>query len=724
VHLSAPRLLLAALVAALPSSAAAAERLCDPAFEDCRAALIQLIRAEQTGIDVAFWFMEDARYSNELIAKARAGVPVRVLVDPRANATYPLNGSILSQLASAGIPMRRKNGGGILHWKMMLFAGQNTVEFSGANYSPWALSPVDPYRNYIDEAIFFSDDASVVRSFMRKFDDLWTNRTGYADYANVNSTPSRRYPQYPIAADINFAPQQSYRSRAVAAYASESQGIDAIMFRITDRAHTDALIAARQRGVRVRLLTEQEQYRDPMRLWHSWNVDRLYMAGIEIRHRAHLGLNHQKSVILHSRGLSIFGSSNWTSPSSDSQEEHNYFTTKGWILSWFWQQFERKWNNTGPAPESQPFQPLPPDAPEYRSPANGAVRVTGAALVFDAGPFAHLYDIYLGTTPAPQLIAAGVELGPTAPGAAPRRYQLPPLAPNTTYYWRIVARTMAHRTAGGATWSFSTGPVIEPKLDLNGDAKLDLLWHHQANGQIAGWLMNGLQVIGGTLLDPSHVPDTTWKLVGVGDVNGEGWIDLVWQNTADGRVAVWLMNGPTRRDATSFSIPRVADLQWKIRGVGDANRDGRADLYWQHEGTGQLAVWLLNGPQVIDARPLTPSSIADLQWKLVGTGDFDRDGSRDLVFHHQGDGRIGIWFMNGTSQRSGTLTNPSSVPDLTWQIRAVGDLNSDGNQDFVWQNIADGRISAWLMNGLNVIEGTLLSIPQMADTNWHVVGPR
>ena len=76
----------------------------------------------------------------------------------------------------------------------------------------------------------------------------------------------------------------------------------------------------------IRLITEPQQYREPNRLWHSWNVDRLYMSGVQIKHRAHAGLNHQKSVLLYGSGLTIFGSSNWTSPSSDSQEEHNYFT--------------------------------------------------------------------------------------------------------------------------------------------------------------------------------------------------------------------------------------------------------------------------------------------------------------------------------------------------------------------------------------------------------------
>jgi hypothetical protein len=63
----------------------AQERLCDPSFEDCRAPLWALIDNETVGIDVAFWFMQDTSYANKLVAKFKQGVPVRVLVDPRAN---------------------------------------------------------------------------------------------------------------------------------------------------------------------------------------------------------------------------------------------------------------------------------------------------------------------------------------------------------------------------------------------------------------------------------------------------------------------------------------------------------------------------------------------------------------------------------------------------------------------------------------------------------------
>ena len=83
------------------------------------------------------------------------------------------------------------------------------------------------------------------------------------------------------------------------------------------------MIAAVRRGVPVRLITEPEMYRSTKYYWHSWNVDRMYMAGVQIKWRKHLGLNHQKSVLLYGKGMTIFGSSNWTGPSSNFQDEHN-----------------------------------------------------------------------------------------------------------------------------------------------------------------------------------------------------------------------------------------------------------------------------------------------------------------------------------------------------------------------------------------------------------------
>jgi phosphatidylserine/phosphatidylglycerophosphate/cardiolipin synthase-like enzyme len=454
---------LALVLSATP--AAAADRLCDPAHEDCRAPLLELIRNERIGIDLAFWFMEDARYTAALEKKLAEGVPIRVIVDTRANSTYPLNVSRLEELKAAGIPMRRRIASGILHWKMMLFEGQSTVQFSAANYTS-SFVPTVPYENYIDEAVYFTDDSAVVNSFRTKFDDLWVDVTRYTNYANITGPLLRRYDTFDKDPELNFPPLESYRNRAVSRYDAETTAIDVIMYRITDRSHTDAMIRAMERGVPVRLITEPKQYRDRSRYWHSWNVDRLYAAGAKIRHRAHDGLMHQKSVLLRSQGLTIFGSSNWTSPSSSSQEEHNYFTDKPYFFDWFMEQFERKWHNSTGHAETKPFVPLPPNKPRYVAPGDAATIDTDAVtLTWNGGIWAHLYDIYFGTTPSPPLFAPNQPLGPSTSSSDNKKFVVSGLVPGTTYYWRVVGKTMANVTKAGPVVSFTVGGTSPPPSD-------------------------------------------------------------------------------------------------------------------------------------------------------------------------------------------------------------------------------------------------------------------
>ncbi|HXG70650.1 MAG TPA: S8 family serine peptidase [Gemmatimonadaceae bacterium] len=276
--------------------------------------------------------------------------------------------------------------------------------------------------------------------------------------------------------------------------------------------------------------------------------------------------------------------------------------------------------------------------------------------------------------------------------------------------------TVAQAAAAATT----TAPGV---VDFNADGGVDLLWHHQTTGEIATWLMNGTTMTRGLSFSPGQVSDTNWKVVGAGDLDGDGHADLVWQNIADGRVSAWLMNGLTRRDGALFSIPQV-EVDWRIRSVGDLDGDGKADLIWQHQLDGRLAVWLMDGLTVREGTLLNPAQVTDTNWHIVATADFDRDGRRDLLWQHQTDGRVAVWLMNGIYQLDGELTNPSQESDTNWKIRGAGDFNSDGYPDIIWQNIADGQISVWYMRGLNLIDGTLLNPSRVSDTNWRIVGPR
>ena len=471
------------LLASRPTPAQ--ERLCDPSFEDCYSPLIQTVQAETGGIDVALYMIELPGLADAIIARHQAGVPVRITVEPRASLKFPTNQTLLDKFRAAGIPMRYKLGDGIVHAKMLIFAGQNKVVFSSSNFGDGDLRPYEPYANYVDGALYFSDDPSLVNGFKARYDDIWTNTTLYGDYANISGVPARRYPALPIDPSLDFLPNQNlsqdYGARTIALIDRETQKIDLTMYRLTDASICDALLRAVARGVTVRLLAEPNEYRfDPSRLGSeptdAYNVDRMYAAGVQIRMRKHLGLTHQKSVSLYGQGLTIFGSSNWSWQSFNYQEEHNYFTSKGWFFQWFVNQFNRKWNS---ATEFEPFFPQPPTAPVNSSPGNGTTAGLSAMLTWEGGRWAHKYDVYFGTNENNlSLIASDLFTG-TLGSDGSETYLVSGLQTGAVYCWRVVGKTMANQTAAGPTWCFNasstaaaaTPPVaVQLLLDSTGSA--------------------------------------------------------------------------------------------------------------------------------------------------------------------------------------------------------------------------------------------------------------
>jgi phospholipase D-like protein len=473
-------------VALLPARAAALDDLCDPAVTDCRAPLLAYIRAEQVEIDVGMWFMEDARFSAELVRRRQAGVKVRIIFDNRSDEVgHPANQDIVDQLASGGIQMRlRVTPRSIEHWKVMIFHGQNIVYFGSANFSADAFVPETPYVNYVDETIYFTDNTSVVNSFRTKFDDSWLDSTNYVDYANVVHPLTRSYGVFDIDPELNFTPGEDFVARTMRDIDAERTKIDVMMYRIVDDRALTSMIRAQQRGTPIRLIVDPQQYRDITRQGVAFYLDSLYMAGIPMKFTVHQGLNHGKLTLLYGQGLSIFGSSNWTVPSANVQHEENYFTRNTAVFNWFVDFFERRWNNTSPVgvDETGPFTPLPPDKPSYQSPGSGAtgVATSGTRLRWIGGPWGQYYDIYFGTSSNPPLFAPNQFLGPSIyKGNQIQSFTLPELKPGTTYYWKIVSKTAALQTRAGNTWSFTTAGSATP---LPSGANTVVLWASNVPG--------------------------------------------------------------------------------------------------------------------------------------------------------------------------------------------------------------------------------------------------
>jgi hypothetical protein len=133
--------------------------------------------------------------------------------------------------------------------------------------------------------------------------------------------------------------------------------------------------------------------------------------------------------------------------------------------------------------------------------------------------------------------------------------------------------------------------------------------------------MNGTNVIGGGPLPLN--PGASWKAIGVGDFNGDGHADILFQN-ADGQPDIWLMNGTNVIGGGALALNPGAG--WHAIGTSDFNGDGKADILWQNTD-GQPDIWLMNGASIVGGGPLALNPGASWQAKADGPISPDQMGS-------------------------------------------------------------------------------------------------
>lgn len=160
--------------------------------------------------------------------------------------------------------------------------------------------------------------------------------------------------------------------------------------------------------------------------------------------------------------------------------------------------------------------------------------------------------------------------------------------------------------------------------------------------------------------------------------------------------------------------PAAVDTRWTVKGAGDFDGDGRADILWQ-DTTGAVAVWsMAGGLKVRDSYP--GGAGPGTSWQIQGLGDFDGNGRSDILWRHTG-GALAIWFDGGAAGVAyPSYRNIPGLVDAGLQVQAVADFNGDGRADILCRRIL-GPPTIWLLSGGRFIAEVT---PRPMDSNWQI----
>jgi hypothetical protein len=175
--------------------------------------------------------------------------------------------------------------------------------------------------------------------------------------------------------------------------------------------------------------------------------------------------------------------------------------------------------------------------------------------------------------------------------------------------------------------------------------------------------------------------------------------DLIWQNTLSGQIGLQR----TSSGGASSPIGTIgsnADLNWRVMATGDVNRDGKTDLLMRHGG-GSVAWWGIDATGQTQAIA-TWGWVPDQNWQVISSGDANADGNVDLLWRNRATGQNSWWIM-GAYQAG--VNYPAiqaylAIPtvDLSWNAIGTGDVNRDGVSDILWFNKTYSAIGWWTMD--------------------------
>ena len=251
--------------------------------------------------------------------------------------------------------------------------------------------------------------------------------------------------------------------------------------------------------------------------------------------------------------------------------------------------------------------------------------------------------------------------------------------------------------------------------DFDGDGRDDVLLRH-ADGRWHYYRMNGRHVIAEGSVDLTQ--DLDYGVAGIGDFNGDGRDDVLLRHRLDGRWHYYPMDGRSYIQGEEGSAQLTKDLDYRVVGIGDFNGDGRDDVLLRHLD-GRWYYYPMNGRQILDGRG-SANLTKSLDYGIAGVGDFNGDGRDDLLLRHL-DGRWYYYPMDGRQVLADGRGSANLTKSLDYGVGGIGDFNGDGRDDVLLRN-GQGNWYYYPMNGRRYISGAQGRAALTGDLEYGVAG--
>ncbi len=201
--------------------------------------------------------------------------------------------------------------------------------------------------------------------------------------------------------------------------------------------------------------------------------------------------------------------------------------------------------------------------------------------------------------------------------------------------------------------------------DFDNSGTDDILWRRSDTGENRVTPMSGGSPSSNTgFISPVGLD---WDVSAIGDFNGDGHDDILWRNQADGHVWMYLMNSSSY--SSTGSHVAYTSLTWDIKDVGDFNGDGKDDILWRNNESGRVWAYYMDGPSIINGSGSNPGehvAFSSVVWDIKKVDDFNGDGKDDIFWRNDTTGENWIYLMDGVSITQ--EQSVSTVSDLNWNV--------------------------------------------------------